>query len=132
MERDRARNSERTVSYKKNENTKEPQNRFNCHKSNILYLSLHVSHIAFKMGLSPSKKVVFICFNERLWKIMNNALYFILKALFVLEIFQYLFWLFGYVGKRLDKKAKVNSKICDVTNWITNNYKKHIARSLKK
>ena len=28
---------------------------------------------------------------------------------------------FGHVGKRLDKKAEVNFKIYDVTDWITNN-----------
>ena len=36
--------------------------------------------------------------------------YFILEALFVLEIFKILSWLFGYVQKRFDKKVKVNSK----------------------
>ena len=30
---------------------------------------------------------------------MKNALYFILKALFVLKIFKFLSWLFGHVGK---------------------------------
>ena len=43
-------------------------------------------------------------------KMMKNAFYFMLKALFVLEILAFLSWLFGYAGKRLDKKAKVNSK----------------------
>ena len=42
---------------------------------------------------------------------MNKAFYFILKSLFVLEIFTFLPWLFGYVEKRLDKKAMVNFKI---------------------
>ena len=28
---------------------------------------------------------------------------------------------FGHVGKRLGKKAEINSKIYDVTNWETNN-----------
>ena len=49
---------------------------------------------------------------------MKNAFYFMLKAVFVLEIFT----LFGYVEKRLDKKADVNFKIYDVTDWATNNY----------
>ena len=49
---------------------------------------------------------------------MKNAFYFMLKALFVLEIFT----LFGYVEKRLDKKVDVNFKIYDVTDWATNNY----------
>ena len=35
-------------------------------------------------------------------KIMKNAFYFTLKALFVLEIFKLLSGLFGRVGKRLD------------------------------
>ena len=49
---------------------------------------------------------------------MKNAFYFMLKALFVLQIFT----LFGYVEKRLDKKVDVNFKIYDVTDWATNNY----------
>ena len=34
---------------------------------------------------------------------------------------------FGHGEKRLDKKAKVYSKIYDVTNWETNSYNTHIA-----
>ena len=44
----------------------------------------------FKVGHSPSKKN---------WKMMKNAFYFILKALFVLKIFKFLSWLFGDVKK---------------------------------
>ena len=43
----------------------------------------------FTVGLSP-KKFAFISFNDSLSKIMKNAFYFILKALFVLKIFK--FW----------------------------------------
>ena len=43
-------------------------------------------------------------------KMMKNAFYFILKTFFALEIFSYLSWLFGYLEKLLDKKAKVNFK----------------------
>ena len=32
-------------------------------------------------------------------KLMRNAFYFILKAVFVLMIFKFLFWLFGHVEK---------------------------------
>ena len=39
-----------------------------------------------------------------------------LKALFVLEMFTFLYWLFGYVEKRFDKDAKVDSKFYDVTD----------------
>ena len=38
-----------------------------------------------KVGLSPSKKNYFICFNESPLKMMKNAFYFILKAPFVLK-----------------------------------------------
>ena len=44
-----------------------------------------------KVGLSPSKKVCFICFNQRPLKMMKNAFCFLLKALFVLKIFKFLF-----------------------------------------
>ena len=39
-----------------------------------------------KVGLLPFKKSCFICFNESLLKMMKNDFYFILKALFVLNI----------------------------------------------
>ena len=45
---------------------------------------------------------------------MKNAFYFTLKAPFVRKIFKFLFSLFGHVGKRRDKKLKVNFKIHDV------------------
>ena len=54
------------------------------------------------------------------------------KALFVLEIFTLLSQLFAYVEKRLDKKAKVNSKLYDITDRTTNNYNTHIPQYLKK
>ena len=53
-----------------------------------------------------------------------------LKALFVLEIFKFFSWLFGYAKKWLDKTTKVNFKIYDVTNWTTINYNTYIVQSL--
>ena len=50
----------------------------------------------------------------------KSCFYFMLKVLFILEIFTFLYHIFGYVEKRLDKKAMVNFKIYDITNWITN------------
>ena len=47
----------------------------------------------------------------------KNALYFMLKALSVLEIFTFLSWLFVYVEKQLSKCC---FKIYDVTDWTTN------------
>ena len=81
----------------------------------------------FKVGLPPSKKNVFIYLNKSSLKMMKNAFYFTLKAFLVLQIFTFLSWVFGYVEKRLDKKAMFNFKIYDVTNWTIN-----IVRYLKK
>ena len=39
-------------------------------------------------------------------KMMKNAFYFTVKALFVLEIFQFQVWIFGNAGKRIDKKTR--------------------------
>ena len=40
-----------------------------------------------------------------------------LKVLFILEMFKFLSCLFGYVEKCLDKKARANVKIYDITDW---------------
>ena len=55
-----------------------------------------------------------------------------LKALFILELFTFLSWRFGHEEKPLDKKAKVNFEIYDVTDWIKNNDNTHIAQQLRK
>ena len=70
------------------------------------YISIVQSHLTLcstyllKVGLSPSKKL-FLLFASMIvfQKMMKNAFYFILRALFVLEIFRFLFWLFGHVEK---------------------------------
>ena len=84
-----------------------------------------------KFELSSSKKLGFICFNESPLKMMNNAFYFILKAFLFLRDLQFCPDFFGYVGKQLYKKAMVNFKIYDITNWETNNYNTHIAQHTK-
>ena len=61
---------------------------------------------------------------------MKNAFYFILKALFALEILKFLSGLFGYVEKQLDKKAMVIFKIY-VTDWTASNCNLHIIQYLK-
>ena len=96
-------------------------------KTNIhfyIWLSL------LKVRLSPFKEFAFIYFNESPLKMMKTVFYFMLKALFVLEILT--FWFFGFIEKRLDKKAMVNFKIYDVTDWTINNYCTHIAQYLMK
>ena len=52
-----------------------------------------------KVGLSRSKKICVICLIESPLEMMKNDFYFILKALFVLEILEFLSRLFGYKGK---------------------------------
>ena len=52
-------------------------------------------------------------------KMLKNA-YFMLKTLFILKIFTSLSWCFGHVVKQFDKKDEVNSKICNVTDWVAN------------
>ena len=47
---------------------------------------------------------------------MKNPIHFLLKALFVLKTFTFLYRIFDYVEKQLDKKAMVNFKISDVTD----------------
>ena len=54
--------------------------------------------ILLKVGPSPYKKCA-IWFIETTLKMMKNAFYFILEALFVLKIFKFLSWLFGHVKK---------------------------------
>ena len=58
---------------------------------------------------------------------MKNAFYFMLNALFILEIFT-----FFLSRKTVDKKAIVNFKIYDVTDWTTNNYNTHVTQYFKK
>ena len=65
------------------------------------HLKKQASHftslVALKSESYLPKKFFFICFNESPLKIMKNAFYFILKALFVLKIFKFLSWHFGQV-----------------------------------
>ena len=63
---------------------------------------------------------------------MRNTFYFMLKALYVLEIFSLLSQRFGYVENQFDKKVKVNFEIYDVTEWETENYNTYIVKYLKK
>ena len=52
---------------------------------------------------------------------MKKAFYFFLRAIFVLEIFTFLAWLFGYVENGLFKRAMVDLNVDDVTEWTINN-----------
>ena len=63
---------------------------------------------------------------------MKNAFYFTLKALILLKMLKFLSWIFGHVGKLLDKKDQVIFKIYGVTTWLTNNCNTHIDQYIKK
>ena len=60
----------------------------------FIHISVSYANIAwastFKVGLSPSKKICFICFNESPLKMVKNTFYFILRALLVLKILKFL------------------------------------------
>ena len=58
---------------------------------------------------------------------MKNVFYFMLKVLFVLEIFTFL-----SCKKGIDMKAVVNIKDYEVTDWTKNNCNTHSAQHLKK
>ena len=83
----------------------------------------------FLNGPRP-KAVGFIYFNQS----PLNMMFFISseKLFSFLRYSQFCPDFFGYIGKQLDKKAKVNFKIYDVANWNTKSYNKHIARYFKK
>ena len=74
-----------------------------CHQPNYIQPTISSS---LKVGLSPSKKVFIICCNERPLKMMKNAFYFMLKALFVLAI-------------RLTRKLRLISKF--MTSHVLDN-----------
>ena len=57
----------------------------------LLYILMSDSHLP--------KEICIIYFIESALKMIKNTFYFILKALFVLEIFRFLSALFGHVGK---------------------------------
>ena len=58
-----------------------------------------VSHIYLKWDSHLPKKKIIICFNDSPSKMMKNAFYFILKALFILKILKFLSRLFVHVEK---------------------------------
>ena len=53
--------------------------------------------ILLKLGSDIPKNFVF--FNDSPSKMMKNAFYFIVKSIFVLKVFKFLSWFFGYVEK---------------------------------
>ena len=77
--------------------------------------------LGFKGALTGLKQFLA---TESPLKMMKKAFYLTLNALFALDIFKFLSWLFGQVEK-LDEKGKVNFKIGDVKIWLTINCSAH-------
>ena len=65
-------------------------------------------------------------------KMMKNAFYFSSKFFSFSRYLTFYLDFFGPVAKQLDQKGKVNLKIYDVTDWLTNNCNTHIAQYLEK
>ena len=65
----------------------------------IPFVDKAIPEVTFKVGLSPSKFFIIICFNNSPSKIMENAFYFIVKGLFVFKIFKFLSSFFEHVEK---------------------------------
>ena len=68
---------------------------FNLRLSDLNYsvyffVSIFFKKTQLKVGLSPSKKICVIYFIEGPLKMMKNAFYLILKALFILKILKFL------------------------------------------
>ena len=79
----------------------------------LILILLEIAACNIKGALSGLRQFLAI---ESPLKMMKNAFYFTLKALFVLKIFKFLSWIFGHVAKRLDKEDKVNFKFYFVTS----------------
>ena len=70
------------------------------------------------VGLSPTKKIYFICCNESPLKVMKNDFYFNLKALFVPKIFTLFSWVFDHIEKEYAWIER-HFKITHVPTWWT-------------
>ena len=68
-------------------------------KLSIPFVDKAIPKVTFKVGLSPSKFFIIICFNDSPSKVKKNAFYFILKGLFVFKIFKFLSSFFEHVEK---------------------------------
>ena len=76
-----------------------------------LFVNTILIQVLFKVGLSSSKKNCVICFIESPLKTIKNAFYFIVKALFVLKIFQVFVTTFWSCRKNgLIRKIRLTSK----------------------
>ena len=103
--------------------------------SGNLILNPHGGYV--KVGISPSKKMCIICFNESPTKMIKNnekCFLFHLKRFFCSQNVQIFVLTFWSCRKKTAwqhvKKHKVHFKIYNVTTRLKNNYDKHIGQYL--
>ena len=77
----------------------------------VLLIMLKYFEVTLRLGSHLLKKVLF----------KNDEKCFLCHVKSSFDTFPFLPWLFGYLEKRIDKKAMVNFKIYDATDWTTNN-----------
>ena len=65
-------------------------------KETLLIFLIRLTY-CLKLPVSPSKKNCFVFFDKTLLRLVKNSFYFILKALFFLQIFRFLSWRFVHV-----------------------------------
>ena len=82
-----------------------------------------------KVRFSPSKNFGFIYFNENLLKMMKNSFYFMLKALFDLEIFTFSVLTFGLCRKMAGQLWLISKFLMPKTGQ--HNYITYITQHLK-
>ena len=79
-----------------------------------------IKKFILRNGLLSSKKVAFICFNKKLFKNDEKCVLFHVKMfLFVLQIFQFLSWLFWLCKKWLDEETKISKFMTSQTGILT-------------
>ena len=71
----------------------------NSHYLHVLIVLYNALTVWKSSDSQLPKNICAICFNDGSSKMMKNAFYFILKAIFVLKIFRFLSWIFGHVEK---------------------------------
>ena len=76
----------------------------------------------FKVGLSPSKKKNFICFNDSPTKIIKNDFLLHIKSSFRSQGISIFVLIFAACRKNDLNRKTVNFEIYDVTTWLTKNY----------
>ena len=79
----------------------------------LILILLEIAACNIKGALSGLRQFLAI---ESPLKLLKNVFNFTSKAFFILKIFKFLSWIFGYVAKRLDKEDKVNFKFYVVTS----------------